>query len=68
MKASDLRLKTVPDLKIQIHNNYKDIYELRSKSAHGQVPNARLMRTLKKDIARCLTLITESDRAGAAKS
>lgn len=67
MKASELRLKNVPELNAQIHANYKDMYELRSKSAMGQVPNARLMRTLKKDVARCLTLITEAERAGAAK-
>jgi ribosomal protein L29 len=68
MKASELRLKSIPELKVQIHNDYKDMFELRSKSASGQVPNARLMRTLKKDVARCLTLITETERAGAAKS
>ena len=68
MKASELRAKSEKELRDQIYNNYKDIYELRSKAAHGQVPNARLMRTLKKDIARCLTLITEAERAGAAKS
>lgn len=67
MKASELRMKTIPELKVQIHNSYKDMFELRSKSASGQVPNARLMRTLKKDVARCLTLITEAERAGAAK-
>lgn len=67
MKASELRMKTIPELKVQIHNCYKDMFELRSKSASGQVPNARLMRTLKKDVARCLTLITESERAGAGK-
>lgn len=67
MKPSELRLKNVAELKTQIHLNYKDMYELRSKSATGQVPNARLMRTLKKDVARCLTLIAEAERAGAAK-
>lgn len=67
MKASELRQKSVADLKAHIHNCNKDMFELRSKSAAGQVPNARLMRTLKKDVARCLTLITETERAGAAE-
>jgi large subunit ribosomal protein L29 len=70
LKASDnlkaLRNKTVVELREQIHQHYKDLYELRSKTATGQVPNPKLFGAIKRDIARCLTLVTEKERAEAA--
>ena len=66
MKASELRKKDVAELKEQIHQNNKDLFELRTKAAVGQAPNPRLMRTLKKDIARCHTLISENEREAGA--
>jgi len=61
-----LRNKNVAELREQIHANYKDLYELRSKLATGQVPNPKLFAVLKRDIARCLTLISEKERTEAA--
>jgi ribosomal protein L29 len=63
-----LRQKNVKELRDQINNNYKDLYELRAKAVTGKVDNPKLFNVLKKDIARCLTLITEAERAEAAKS
>jgi ribosomal protein L29 len=68
VKAKELRNKNVKELRAQIENNYKDLYELRAKSVTGKVDNPHLFNGLKKDIARCLTLITEAERAEAAKS
>ena len=68
MKASELRKKNPEELAEQIHQNNKDLFELRTKAAVGQAGNPRLMRVLKKDIARCHTLISEAEReAGATK-
>jgi len=67
LKASQLRDKNVTELREQIHNNRKDLYDLRAKSVTGKVDNPKLFNALKKDIARCLTLITEKERAEAAK-
>jgi large subunit ribosomal protein L29 len=69
VKASelrDLRDKSVDELRQQISQNRKDLYELRSKRAVGQVPKAHLEGKYKKDIARCLTLITEKEQGGGA--
>lgn len=68
MKASKLREKNARELREQIHNNYKDLYELRAKSVTGKVDNPKLFKVLKKDIARCHTILTEMSRAEAAKS
>ena len=67
-KLSDLREKSEAELRAQIHENYKDLYHLRAKTATGQVANPKLFNVLKKDIARCLTLITEKERMEAGKS
>ena len=67
MKTKELREKNVKELRAQIDANYKDLYELRAKSVTGKVDNPHIFHDLKKDIARCLTLITESERAEAAK-
>jgi ribosomal protein L29 len=55
------RKKNVPELKAQIHQNNKDLYELRAKAAVGQMAAPHLVRRLKKDIARCNTIISEAE-------
>ncbi len=67
-KLNDLRGKTEAELRAQIHENNKDLYHLRSKAATGQVANPKLFNVLKKDIARCQTLITEKERMEANQS
>lgn len=64
-KLESLRGKSVEELKAHIHQCNKDLYELRSKAATGQVDNTKLYQVLKKDIARCHTLITEKQRMEA---
>ncbi len=66
MKASELRDKSVEELQGLIRQNNKDLFELRSKAAVGQLPNPRLLRAYKKDIARCMTLIAEKQQAEGA--
>lgn len=67
-KLQELRGKSVAELRERIHECNKDLFHLRSKTATGQVPNPKLFQVLKKDISRCLTLITEKERMEAGQS
>ena len=67
MKASELRDMTADELNAVIAQKRKDLFELRSKSVVGQLPNPHLMREYKKDIARCMTLLSEKAAAGGGQ-
>jgi large subunit ribosomal protein L29 len=65
-EMQEMRDKSVDELEAMIRQYNKDLFELRSRIAVGQVPNPQLMRKYKKNIARCNTLITEKQRAEGA--
>jgi large subunit ribosomal protein L29 len=68
VKAIELRQLSVDELHAYIAQKQKDLFELRSKAVVGSLPNPNLVRQYRKDIARCLTLITEKERgAGVTK-
>lgn len=67
-KMVGLRKKSVEELREQIHESRKGYFEMRSRSASMQVANPNQFSELKKDIARCLTLISEKEREGQPPS
>lgn len=67
MKASEIREMPTAEVKQLIAERRKGIYELHSKAVTGNLPNPNLIRAYRKDIARCLTLLTERERAGDTK-
>ncbi|MEM5773973.1 MAG: 50S ribosomal protein L29 [Anaerolineaceae bacterium] len=69
MKATDLRDLTVDELNQTIAQRRKDLYQLRSQNVTGHMPNPHLVRLYRKDIARCMTILTEKAKvAGGATS
>lgn len=69
MKASDLRTKTVDELKDQLTSLRKESFNLRFQAASGQLENTARKRQVRRDIARIKTLLNERGQAeaGAAK-
>ena len=66
MKASDVRAKTVDELKQQVDDLAKEAFNLRFQRASGQLENTARVRQVRRDIARIKTILGE--RARATKS
>ncbi|MCW5749013.1 MAG: 50S ribosomal protein L29 [Alphaproteobacteria bacterium] len=58
-EASDLRAKTVDELKTQLVDLRKESFNLRFQKASGQLDNTARMRRVKRDIARIRTVLTQ---------
>ena len=64
-KADDFRAKSGDELTSQLSNLKKEQFNLRFQRANGQVENTGRIRTLRRDIARIQTVLTEQRRAAA---
>jgi large subunit ribosomal protein L29 len=62
-KADDVRAKSADELGTQLQNLKKEQFNLRFQRANGQVENTSRIRTLRRDIARIETVLTEQRRA-----
>ncbi|WP_137699503.1 50S ribosomal protein L29 [Marimonas lutisalis] len=66
MKASELREKSVDQLKEDLANLKKESFNLRFQQATGQLENTARMRSVKRDAARVKTILNEKAAAAAA--
>ena len=66
-KADDFRGKSGDELSSQLSNLKKEQFNLRFQRANGQVENTGRIRTLRRDIARIQTVLTEQRRGSQAK-
>lgn len=62
MKPSELREITIDDLMQKEQDLRKELFNLRFQQATGEIENPMRIRSIKKDIARVLTIITEKKR------
>jgi large subunit ribosomal protein L29 len=65
MKASDVRAKTVDELKTQLADLRKEQFNLRFQRASGQLENTSRVRAVRRDIARIMTALGERQRAAS---
>ncbi len=63
MKTSDLRPKTLDELKTQLADLKKEQFNLRFQKSSGQLENTARVRQVRRDIARIQTLLGERARA-----
>ncbi len=63
MKPSEVRELTVDEIHDRVAKHREDLLDLRVQSTVGQVPNTKIIRTKKRDIARLLTIANEKDKA-----
>jgi large subunit ribosomal protein L29 len=59
MKVSELRELAVEELQRKEQDLRKELFNLRFQQATGEIENPMRIRTIRKDIARVLTMITE---------
>jgi|TARA_B100001093_G_scaffold114282_2_gene106617 large subunit ribosomal protein L29 len=64
MKTSELREKTLEELEVQLKSLYKDQFNWRMQQASGQLSKVHLMKSVRQNISRVKTIITEKHEAG----
>ena len=64
MLAKEIREKTNEELQAQISTLKDELFNLRFQQATGQLVNTARLKTVKKDIARIKTVLTERANAG----
>lgn len=62
MKPSELRAMTVEELREKEKELRKELFNLRFRLATGELENPIRIRSVRKDIARVLTVITEKTK------
>ncbi len=65
MKASDLRTKTVDELKDSLMDLRKERFNLRFQKASGQLENTARARQVRRDIARIKTILRDMQQAAS---
>jgi len=68
MKASDMRTMSIDQIDEEVLKLKKEQFNLRFQRANGQVENTGRIRTLRRDIARIQTVLTEQRRAAQTKA
>lgn len=64
MLAKEIREKTNEELNAEINTLKDELFNLRFHQATGQLENTARLKTVKKDIARIKTVLTERANAG----
>lgn len=62
MKASDVRAKSVDELRRDLVGLKKEQFNLRFQKASGQLENTGRVKQVRRDIARIKTVLTEKNR------
>jgi large subunit ribosomal protein L29 len=65
MKTSELRQKSVTELRAHLEQLRKDQFGYRMQKSTGQLGQTHLAGALKRDIARVKTIITEKQKSGS---
>lgn len=61
MKVSEIRSLSIDELKKQIEESHRELFDLRFRLAVKQLVNHRELRSVKKRIARMETVLTERE-------
>lgn len=61
MKANELRKSSTNELKNKLRELKSELFNLRFQNAVNQLENPMRIRTVKKDIARIMTIIRERE-------
>ena len=67
MNAQELRDKTPDQLREGLSNLKKEAFNLRFQQATGQLENTARMRSVKRDVARVKTVLTQKAALAAAE-
>ncbi len=64
MKASELRDKSLDELKQELHDKLKEQFSLRMQNGTGQLARHHVVKQVRRDIARIKTVMNEMRKAG----
>lgn len=67
MKASELRSKSVEELKVSLKDLHREQFNLRFQHKLGQLNSTDNMRKVRRDIARVNTVLSEKLRTESAQ-
>ena len=67
MNAQELRDKAPDQLREELSNLKKEAFNLRFQQATGQLENTARMRSVKRDVARVKTVLTQKAALAAAE-
>ena len=67
MNAQELRDKTPDQLREELSNLKKEAFNLRFQQATGQLENTARMRSVKRDVARVKTVLSQKAALAAAE-
>ena len=67
MNANEVRDKTPDQLREELSNLKKEAFNLRFQQATGQLENTARMRSVKRDVARVRTVLTQKAALAAAE-
>jgi large subunit ribosomal protein L29 len=62
MKAGDVRAKTDDELKTELNQLGKEVFNLRFQRASGQLENTARVRQVRRDVARIKTVLGQRSR------
>jgi large subunit ribosomal protein L29 len=64
VKVKELRTLTRDELVLRLRDAREEMFNLKFQKKTGQLENALRIRSVRKDIARLMTLLTESETRG----
>jgi len=65
LKIEEVRALSNDQLERELEKSYREVMNLRFRAATNQLPNTNLPRTVRKDIARILTVMRERELVGS---
>ena len=68
MKSADVRAMTLDQLDDEVLKLKKEQFNLRFQRASGQLENTARVRTVRRDIARIMTVLGQRQTAASAQS
>lgn len=63
IKANELRNMTVTEIAQKVDALKKDLFDMRTEAKAGRIEKPHLLKVLRKDIARCETVLKEKANA-----
>ena len=63
MKANELRNMTADEIRMKMDALKKDLFNLRTEAKAGRIEKPHMLKIVRKDIARCETVLKEKANA-----
>ena len=63
MKPNEIRNLSPDEISEAVAKRREELFDIRVQSTVGQVPNTKIIRTKKREIARLLTIAGEKERS-----